>query len=363
MASKRNIKRIKRKTKRTKRKTKRITRKQRKILKGGTIKDEDIMYQDKLVCILRPDVKKGIIVWTNYVQPADMPSLCEIGLKTGHQLNKEKINFGRTVYHPHIFFRAPYYSSAIDYSSIESEVVSSYGHGMIHQEGRVFIRVDPDKTFVFSSEIRVVLFGMRQYTQMLENSKKTLTEYLRILNDNEQTIKSIQPGQTIWYNLFSSKATIFKTISNPSFPFNNYEINRNSEILVSIPHLTPNYFVLCNPGKSQPRLTELYKPNQTSLPEASTFEASPFGEYSSFETDSSFEPDSSVGETRSDEASSESPESIFKVTVLKDKDGNKVYQCPICHSITGTNAPKNPRDTSLFTHNLGCKNKNKIPVE
>jgi len=42
----------------------------------------DIKYQDDLVCILRPYVKKGIIVWTHYTQPLEMNSLCEFGLKT-----------------------------------------------------------------------------------------------------------------------------------------------------------------------------------------------------------------------------------------------------------------------------------------
>ena len=46
----------------------------------------DIMYQDDLVCILRPNVKKGIIIWTHFTQPAGMDSLCNLGLKTGKQL-------------------------------------------------------------------------------------------------------------------------------------------------------------------------------------------------------------------------------------------------------------------------------------
>lgn len=338
MVSKR-IKNIKRKSK-----TKRI--KNRKKIKGGTITQEDILYQDALVCILRPDVKKGIIVWTNYTQPPDMPSLCEIGLKTGYQLNKEGISFGRSIYHPHIFFRSPYYSRAIDYSSIESEVVSSYGEGIIHKEGYAFIRVDPDKTFVFSSEIRAVLLDS-DYTIMLEKSKKTLTQYLGILNDNNQIIKSIQPGHTVWYHLFSSKASIFKYSVRPKFPFNGNPINKNSEILVSIPHLTPDYFVLCNPGKSQPSLSELYKP----IGADSLSETRPLGE------------DTSFGAASSEDSSRQSPESTFKVIVRQNSDGDKVYECPICHSITGTSAPLDPHETSFFTHSFGCPNTNKIPVE
>jgi hypothetical protein len=47
---------------------------------GEPIEQSDIMYQDDLVCILRPEVKKGIIVWTHFTQPAEMGSLCELGL-------------------------------------------------------------------------------------------------------------------------------------------------------------------------------------------------------------------------------------------------------------------------------------------
>ena len=40
--------------------------KKSKMHEGTNIKKNDIMYQDNLVCILKPDVKKGIIVWTHY---------------------------------------------------------------------------------------------------------------------------------------------------------------------------------------------------------------------------------------------------------------------------------------------------------
>ena len=48
------------------------------------------------------------------------------------------------------------------------------------------------------------------------------------------------------YNLFSSKAVLFPSKFNPSKPFNKIPINLNSEILVSKPHLTKDYFVLCD---------------------------------------------------------------------------------------------------------------------
>jgi hypothetical protein len=40
--------------------------KTKKMIGGEPIEEGDIMYRDELVCILKPHVKKGIIVWTNY---------------------------------------------------------------------------------------------------------------------------------------------------------------------------------------------------------------------------------------------------------------------------------------------------------
>jgi hypothetical protein len=232
----------------------------------------DIMFQDDLVCILQPNIKKGIIIWSNYIQPPNIDSLSILGLKTGKKLNEEGIDFGRSKIHPYIFFRAPYLSADIDYSTIETEIISSYGHSRseaARQPGRrcshiscagqdffefeqdntskIFIRVDPDKTFVFSSEIRVNFYN--EADTKIFDSKKKLSEYLRIIKTNLEienifSKKQNKPRQKILYNLLSSKARSFPNTTNPGKLFSNAPINRNSEILVSIPHLTSDYFVL-----------------------------------------------------------------------------------------------------------------------
>ena len=57
------------------------------------------------------------------------------------------------------------------------------------------------------------------------------------------------------------------------------------------------------------------------------------------------------------------PKGTFKVNILYNKNGEKIYECPICKATTGTSAPQNPQDTSLFIHNYDCSNKGKIPIE
>jgi len=275
------------------------TRKNKKMIGGAgePIEQSDIMYKDDLVCILSPDVEKGIIVWTDFNQPEKMDSLCELGLKTGKQLEEEGIDFGRTKIHPYIFFRAPYYSRDIDYKSVETEINSSYGEEQIGRKSRAFIRVDPDNTFVFSSEIRAkipaVYFHIsdghliteqelssthsnslmprtderyrelynKYYNSEINNSKKTLSEYLIIIKENER-----RPEVRI-YNLYSSRKVVpfgrhssRKEVSfgrhssrkedrfgSSTYPYDHEPIERNSEILVPIKHLTQNYFVKCTP--------------------------------------------------------------------------------------------------------------------
>jgi hypothetical protein len=174
--------------------------------------------------------------------PPSTDTLCNLGLKTGKQLQSEGIDFGRSKIHPYIFFRAPYYARDIDYSTPETEIISSYGEKA--RKSRAFIRVDPDRTFVFSSEIRVKWFGEED---MVNYSKKTLSKYLEIINDNIRVERRQLPKNTnLMYDLFSSKAQLVPDFIEEQ-QFDIYPINRNSEILVSIPHLTPDFFVLCTP--------------------------------------------------------------------------------------------------------------------
>jgi hypothetical protein len=67
----------------------------------------------------------------------------------------------------------------------------------------------------------------------------------------------------------------------------------------------------------------------------------------------------------SDETPSPSIEPLgtFKVKVLYNEKGKKIYQCPECGIITGTAAPEHPNNTSYFSHKHVCSNKNKIPIE
>ena len=100
-------------------------------------------------------------------------------------------------------------------------------------------------------QAKLDLIFLRIKKEKLIIQKKTLSEYLEIINNNINIKNNVEPDKKILYNLNSSKATLFpnkyKYISkfNSQNVFSQSPIEKNSEILVSIPHLTPNYFVLC----------------------------------------------------------------------------------------------------------------------
>ena len=81
---------------------------------------------------------------------------------------------------------------------------------------------------------------------LVNNSRKTITEYLKVIKENAEFEKNVPNGRQIWYNLYSSKSLDFPIFSNstfnPNFPFHQCRINMASEIHVDI-SLTPNYFV------------------------------------------------------------------------------------------------------------------------
>jgi|LakMenE18May11ns_1017448.scaffolds.fasta_scaffold9728730_2 hypothetical protein len=200
------------------------------------VTQEDILYQDYDVCILKPDVKKGVLIFSVVYDK----SIFEDGLKTGKQLKEEGIDFGRSMIHNYSFFRAPTSEIETFFEPHVNSLCSSL---------KVWIRVDPKQTFVYSSEIRAKFsprfaFGTPEYLNALEQevikSRKPMIEYFRILQDNSHVIVN---NDKPWYNLFSSRVQMFPNTFKPQYPWDRENININSEVLVRVNILTPNFFV------------------------------------------------------------------------------------------------------------------------
>ena len=197
------------------------------------VTQEDILYQDYDVCILKPDVKKGVLIFSVVYDK----NIFKDGLKTGKQLKKEGIDFGRSMIHNYSFFRAPTFLRPT-----ENECSSL----------KVWIKVDPKQTFVYSSEIRAKFspqfaFGTPEYLNTLEQevtkSRKPMIEYLQILEENSLHISNTDSLKKPFYNLFSSRVQMFPNTFTPQYPWDCENINTNSEVLVRVNNLTPNFFV------------------------------------------------------------------------------------------------------------------------
>ena len=206
-----------------------------------------IKYEDEFVRILAPDEPGGVLIYTRYQQPQDAPSLRETGLKTGAQMREEGIEFGRIVYHDKIFFRAPFYANEIDYTSPMTEIKSLYGD--IPIDDKIFIRVDPEHTFVYSSEIRanycpISWTGESVYTSVemeneVEKSRKSMIQYFNVIANNAKT----KEKSSDTYHLYSSEKCSWYSSMEPKYPYIQCPtIHRSSEVYVKIPHLTSDYF-------------------------------------------------------------------------------------------------------------------------
>jgi hypothetical protein len=154
---------------------------------------DDIVFQDDDICILRPDSHRGIVIYHIFPQKhADAINahglLLHAGIKTGD----------RKIDHPYIFFRAPGVGMIpCGANATLDNINANYPDGRKvsnsnENNGYFCIRIDPDKTFVYSSECRVVFQG----TDMWKNSRSSLRNYLDVIAQN----KSIKSNK---YNIFS----------------------------------------------------------------------------------------------------------------------------------------------------------------
>ena len=214
--------------------------------------ENEIWYQDDRVCILHPDCVGGVLV-RSQVLGMSKSELLKEGLKSGKQLAAEG-NPGKRKYQwPYIFFRAPYQPVSRDQSSCNAELaIAAYGDQEVDCT-HIYIRVDPTKTYVYSSEIRTretskLSSGNEDDIQCeVEKSKKLLSWYFDVLEENQKSLlpkpwdpKScfVHHSRYSW-NLFSSELVLDHT----GYPFDDINVARASEILVELDVIPPHVLI------------------------------------------------------------------------------------------------------------------------
>ena len=181
----------------------------------SNIKVEDISLKLPNMTILKPHIKKGILIWTKFNEK--FPQIPKTGLKSHFRLVQEGLMKDNGPKHKCIFFKAPYNKPLrIDYTSLMNEIECLYKSKGVKLDdafykNKVFIRVDPRNTYTFSSEIRDVFTYPKFYHKPDEiyKSRKTMIDYLDIIQKNEKIIKSCPQGFLPVFNLYNLNAHCF----------------------------------------------------------------------------------------------------------------------------------------------------------
>jgi hypothetical protein len=203
----------------------------------------DVLFQDKDVCILKPDSNRGILIY----HASTHTNICAEGLFTYNEVRRRHpelrlrdrkftpINKNNDV----IKFRAPFKT---DLTSFETMYGSEPRQlmGTDKPEVLVIIRVDPDKTFVYSSEART-----HGDDETLMKSRIPLRSYLKRI-DGKADLKVEYPKEMCG-NVLTYETKLVHADETCHYPWIKYlPIERNAEVVVERPHIPTNWFVACH---------------------------------------------------------------------------------------------------------------------
>jgi hypothetical protein len=211
----------------------------------------DILFQDRDVCILKPESKRGILVFT----VSKSINICDEGLLSYNELRKRHPELGLEdrrmddpTHNDLIFFRAPYNN---DVTTFESSYEGTQPISLLYStnESITVIRIDPSNTFVYLSEARA-----RGEAGDLQKSRISMYEYL------ERVIPFLKDyGKNKYKNPMRYLYTGDKKLSESLIHHVNDEsITRFFEVVVKIPHIPREWFVSCDVKRSGGNYKEKY---------------------------------------------------------------------------------------------------------
>jgi hypothetical protein len=223
--------------------------------------ENDILFKNEDVCILTPSSTRGVIIFTNVTARfgGDPKNVCEDGLFSYNELSRKypeyKLQYRKEINETHndlIFFRAPYNSDVSTFKSSYGKNVKDMLSNFLPQT-IVTIRVDPNETYVYSSEIRA-----KGRLTDLKRSRILMTEYLeKIKNIPKDYIKN---GKDMYSNIITYKKIYKNTLphrkqrnnwieidrSELTYPeIMHFNIEKNTEVVVKLPNIPPSWFVDC----------------------------------------------------------------------------------------------------------------------
>lgn len=258
--------------------------------------ETDVVYQDDNICILKPTSTRGIVVRTHI--PANLcAQIWSDGLKSAKKMYNDKGIVPRVGFlWDNVFFRAPFHELNYDGPTDEDLLDPIYDHNYEQAydaydkapdtQNFIYIRIDPDHSFVYSSEIVHQIYNhtypekyphwnerwqdetKKEYTdeykkwviERRNESKRLCSEYMQLIAGNKTRIeqktekyeaKNRKKG-IHWipaWNLLDGRVDFFKKESDQiaeTIPIPGYwdrnDISEWSELLAPS-YVDPDWFV------------------------------------------------------------------------------------------------------------------------
>jgi hypothetical protein len=196
---------------------------------------EDVVFQNDDVCILKPGTQRGIPIYHH----SRNPNLCRNGMEKADWDNPPNARRKNKDYPKLHFFRAPFTSDTRSFEGLYSgNSIDDMVRSDTMYKSLCTILVDPDLTYVYSSDSRVNSeIGIDDFLA----SKITLRRYLEILVENEDIHKPYYTD-LLTFRKRQVKETGEYEIGNERL---NFPIEQNSEIVVKIQKIPIEWFVSC----------------------------------------------------------------------------------------------------------------------
>jgi hypothetical protein len=218
---------------------------------------DDVLFEDMDICILRPDSKRGVLIFTN----AKTPAVCKEGLKTHEALGRAPRKMTDPDHDKLIYFRAPYRPDVSSFEASYGNTVEAMAAPMFGGGGTtiVVLRIDPEKTFVYSSEARIKL----PYAQFLQ-TRIPFTDYLKRIAGHAEMPYSNAKGEVVWGNILTYAKEYrpsmggrmgfhtdpFRQPSSATVWEEGTPVERMAEVVAKLPHIPPTWFVECHTGEA-----------------------------------------------------------------------------------------------------------------
>ena len=170
-------------------------------------RNDEVFFQDDDVCILYPQVKRGILVFSIF-NVVDVPAVYEEGLVSAAEfISRKDPDFKNNAIYDNddaIYFKAPFTYTDDNSLSLETYYQDNVVDKFATKGNNLFvIRIDPDKTYVYLPTIRTQVHNGKEQTS--KPTRMTFNQYINIINQNNLVTQPVGD----WYPEYD-KSTGFK---------------------------------------------------------------------------------------------------------------------------------------------------------